>query len=96
MKRTGFIRNRPISNWFVLCLRVFCVGRLVSSFVDELEEFRAVEVSGECVSNLLAIFGLSNHLLLADLVIWNVDMRARLQIVKLHKSLLGLAAMPRT
>src|SRR4051812_12607613 len=97
MKRTGFTRNRSISNWCALFLRFLSVGRRVSRFIDELKELRAFEVGGKCVSDLLAVFGLADHLLLADLVIWNVDMRARLQIVKLHKSLLRAAAtMPRT
>jgi len=71
-------------------LRFFGARRIISRFVDELEELGSVVVGGKGISDLLAILGLADHLLLADLSVRNVDVRPSLQIVKLHKSLLGV------
>lgn len=88
-KGTGFVRNRSAFKMFGCVLSFLGVGRFVSCLVDKLEEFRSVVVGRKSVADLLSVLRLSNHLLLADLVVCNVDVRASLQIVKLHKSLLG-------
>jgi hypothetical protein len=41
-------------------------------------------IGGERISDLLAVLGLADHLLLADRGIRDVDVRTSLQIVKLH------------
>src|SRR5438045_1598728 len=88
-KRTGSGQNRSLSKMFESVLRFFSVRRFVRCFVDELEKFRSVEIRRKRISNLLSVFGLSNHLLLSNLCVRNVYVRTSLQIVKLHKSLLG-------
>lgn len=87
-KRTGSARNRS-SKTVKSCLGFLGVGRFVSCLVDKLEELGSVVVSRKSVSDLLAILRLADHFLLPDHVVRDIDVRARLQIIKLHKSLLG-------
>ena len=88
-KRTGSARNRSLFKTFGCVLSFLGVGCFVSCLVDELEELRSVVVGRKSVTDLLSVLRLSNHFLLPNLVVRDVDVRASLQIVKLHKSLLG-------